>query len=94
MLWRLPFEFATPEFAKAYLFPNENHNTSHFLLAWFLFGGLKTSLMMLWDKTNPDGWNTSTAYRIKALLLVPFTPLIKFNQSWYRLPPVKAENNS
>ena len=82
MIWRTPFQIIVPEFHDAYLIiGNKGHWSAFAILAWFLLGGVKTSLMLLHNRSQfPVG-----KILLKAVFFLPFTTLMPFKGSWYSL---------
>lgn len=86
LMWKLPLQLAAPNFYEMYLVPANGHFFSYILVSWFMVGGYKTALLMLWDSN--EEYFTSFKYRLKALIFVPFAPITKFKSNWYKMPSV------
>ncbi|HCJ7273328.1 TPA: hypothetical protein NVH30_002966 [Vibrio cholerae] len=89
--WRLPVQIIDPDIYSDYLVPANGSVVSNLTLFWFFLGGYKTALIMAWDKN--ESYFTSTAYRVKAFILVPLTPILSWKQAWWKLPSTEYMNN-
>lgn len=83
-LYRLPLQILFPEFHDTYLVINNGKISAFLLSSWFLIGGYRASLIMLWDKN--EGYHHSLSYRLKAIIFVPISMFYRFDISWYKLP--------
>jgi hypothetical protein len=91
IMWKLPFQIIAPDFYENYLVPANGHLISYFLISWFLVGGYKTALLMAWDRNEAYFWSLS--YQLRALLLAPLAPIVRFKSSWYKLPTLNHMRN-
>lgn len=91
IVWRIPVQILNPEVFEYYLVPANGHVFANLILSWFMIGGYKTSLIMIWDRN--EAYFQSIAYRVQAITFVPFAPITKFNSSWFKLPSVDDLSN-
>lgn len=87
VIYKLPFQILFQEFHDTYLVIANGEISGYLIGSWFLIGGYRTSLIMLWDK-NEDYFN-SLSYRVKAVLFVPISMFYRFDISWYKIPTIK-----
>lgn len=91
IIYMLPFQILFPEFHDTYLVIAKGHLSAYLMASWFLIGGYRTSLIMLWDKN--EAYFNSLSYRVKAVLFVPLSMFYRFDISWYKIPTLEYLNS-
>ena len=91
LIYKLPFQILFQEFHDTYLVIANGKLSGYLIGPWFLIGGYRTTLIMLWDKN--EAYFNSLSYRAKAFLLVPLSMFYRFDISWYKIPTIEYLNS-
>ena len=91
VIYKLPFQILFQEFHDTYLAITKGELSGYLIGSWFLIGGYRTSLIMLWDRN--EAYFNSFSYRVKTVLFVPISMFYRFDISWYKIPTIEYLNS-